>query len=143
MNLFRLLLLVTFLFLSSCTVGIGTRPQGDIEIPESEMSVREELSFGSDIYEVGTVSEEDWQQFLGEVVTPRFPEGFTVLSGYGQYMMKNGEIVKEQSWTIIVHLPALTIEKDRAIEEIIAAYKQRFKQESVLRATSKARVRLE
>ncbi|MCI0707895.1 MAG: DUF3574 domain-containing protein [Ignavibacteriae bacterium] len=106
----------------------------------SDLWIREEIIFGTDIPDGGTVSDNDWQQFLGEIVTPRFPNGFSILSAHGQYLMQDGTIVREKSWILILYLPAHGIETNKAIDEIISSYKQRFKQESVLRSTSPARV---
>lgn len=65
------------------------------------------------------------------------------MSGYGQYRMKSGEIIKEKNWVVVLYLDTWTPEHERAVEEIIQSYKRRFKQESVLRATSTARVRFD
>jgi hypothetical protein len=86
------------------------------------------------------VTESDWQRFLAEVVTPRFPNGFSVSSGYGQYRMKNGEIVKEKNWVVVVYFTGWSPEHERAIEEVLETYKRWFRQESVMRAISTARV---
>ncbi|MGH2567124.1 MAG: DUF3574 domain-containing protein [Bacteroidota bacterium] len=124
-------------------LGGGAGQTEDFRPWDDELWVREELTFGSDIPGGGMVTEEDWRQFLGEVVTQRFPEGFSVFSSYGQYLMSTGTIVKEKGWTIVLYVRELTPEKNRFIQEIIAEYKQRFRQESVLRASSPARVRFE
>lgn len=94
---------------------------------------RLELVFGTTRPGGAPVSEDEWQAFLDEVVTPRFPDGLTVLSGYGQYRAKNGKIVKEGAKLLLVwHLPSG--DSEARIEAVRAAYKERFGQESVLRA---------
>jgi hypothetical protein len=143
--LIKTLTLLTFTLLSTAgcmMVGVGARPHDRAEQAGDEW-VREELTFGSDIAGGGSVTEHDWQSFLAEIVTPRFPHGFSVSSGYGQYLMKNGTIVRETNRVIVIYLNKYTPEHERAIEEIIRTYKKRFKQESVMRATSTARVRFE
>ena len=76
--------------------------------------------------------------FLKEVVTPRFPAGFTVLEGHGQFRDRHGTIVREDARIIVL----LYDPEDRAagarIEAIRAAYAQAFRQESVLRADGTA-----
>lgn len=96
---------------------------------------RTELYLGRDRPGVGqVVSNEEWERFLSGVVTPKFPDGFTVLEGRGQYRDKSGAIVREPSNVLVF----LYRKQDRRaasgkIEEIRSAYIKRFNQESVLR----------
>lgn len=95
---------------------------------------RTELYFGMDIPGGGTVSEDDWSKFLNDTVTPRFPDGITVVESLGQYKDKSGTIVKEKSRMLILLYPkSLRKTNDPKIEEIREAYKKTFKQESVMR----------
>ncbi len=95
---------------------------------------RTELYFGMDIPGGGEVSEKDWNKFLDEEVTARFPLGFTVLPGYGQFKDSQGVIERENSRVLILFYPKKSrTEVSRKIEEIRAAYKKQFRQESVLR----------
>jgi hypothetical protein len=95
---------------------------------------RTELYFGMNIPGGGTVSEEDWGKFLSDEVTPKFPDGFTVVESYGQYKDKSGAIVKEKSRVLVLLYPKKN-RKDTGpkIEAIREAYKKAFRQESVLR----------
>lgn len=100
----------------------------------SEKFYRTELYFGLNKPDGGTVSEEDWIKFLDTEVTPRFSNGFTVLEGYGQYKDSNEKIVREQSRVLVVFYPKKERESvNPKIEELRAAYKKQFNQESVLR----------
>lgn len=95
---------------------------------------RTELYFGMNIPGGGTVSDEEWNDFLEKEVTPRFPEGFTVLAGFGQFRDNNGKIVKENSRVLIILYPKKARRENHAkIEQIRAAYVKTFRQESVLR----------
>lgn len=99
-----------------------------------EKYYRTELYFGRSIPGGGTVSDDDWDQFLAEVVTPRFPDGFTILNGLGQYREKSGKIITEPSEVLVFLYSKKTKTESRTkIEEIRTAYIKRFKQESVLR----------
>src|SRR5437016_3726037 len=51
---------------------------------------RTELYFGRSIPGGGEVSAAEWQRFLADVVTPRFPNGFTIVDAAGQYREKKG-----------------------------------------------------
>src|SRR5690242_10421816 len=75
---------------------------GTVEILKtSEKFIRTELYFGRNIPTGGTVSESDWQKFVDEVVTPRFPDGLTVLDADGQWRGKDGSIAREESKVIV------------------------------------------
>lgn len=103
-------------------------------IANPEKFFRTELYFGMDIPGGGEVSEDDWNKFLADEVTSRFPLGFTVLPGYGQFKDSRGEIERENSRVLILFYPKKTRSNvSKKIEEIRAAYKKQFRQESVLR----------
>ncbi|MGH7806581.1 MAG: DUF3574 domain-containing protein [Thermodesulfobacteriota bacterium] len=83
----------------------------------------------------GIVSEEEWKPFLETVVSPKFPGGFTVIDGYGQWRGNNNEVMKENTRVLqIAHDNRQ--EENRKVEEIIEEYKSKFDQESVLRITT-------
>ncbi len=108
----------------------------------AEKFIKTELYFGMSKPDGGEVSEADWEKFLDEDVTKRFPEGLTVLSGSGQYQDRaNGQISKEKSKVIVILYAAKEKKtKNKLIEEIRNIYKEKFKQQSVLRIDSKAEV---
>lgn len=84
----------------------------------------------------GGEKREAWGRFMARVVTPRFPQGFTVLDGAGQWRGPNGLQREPSRLLIIFYRPDATT--DGAIEFIRAAYKARFRQQSVLRVDSMA-----
>jgi hypothetical protein len=93
---------------------------------------RLELLFGLGRKDGTEITEADWRAFLDKEVTPRFPEGLTVLTGYGQWRNNAGAIAKEKSAVLVVwHRSAA--DSETKIEAIRSAYKSRFAQESVLR----------
>lgn len=95
------------------------------------------LFFGDDIAGARMVSAAEWQQFVDAEVTPRFPDGFTVLSTAGQWRRPDGVIARETGHElVIVFSPdAATGPK---LAGIRAAYRQHFMQDSVLLAESPA-----
>jgi hypothetical protein len=96
--------------------------------------IRTELFFGTDRSDSPAVTEEEWQQFLNEEITPRFPEGLTVLTGYGQFLNSKGQIIREISKLVILLYPeSERKDKNNQIEQIRQCYKGLFRQESVLR----------
>jgi Protein of unknown function (DUF3574) len=100
---------------------------------------RDELYFGLTKPGGETISESEWQQFVNDVITPRFREGLTVLNGSGQFLNSSGILVRENS-KIVILIYENGREKNQAINQIIETYKRTFQQESVLRATSKVKV---
>ncbi|MEO5859284.1 MAG: DUF3574 domain-containing protein [Pyrinomonadaceae bacterium] len=99
-----------------------------------EKSIRTELYFGRNISSGGTINESEWQKFVDEVVTPRFPEGLTVMDADGQWRGKDGAIVHEKSKMIILLYPRNQRKTMNVrIEQIRAEYKRRFDQEAVMR----------
>jgi hypothetical protein len=100
----------------------------------SEMYYRTELYLGMSIPNGGAVSGEDWEKFLAEVVTPEFPDGFTILAGRGQYREASGTIAKEPSHVLVfLYVRSERKSAGAKIENIRREYKKRFSQESVLR----------
>lgn len=105
----------------------------------SEEMLADRLFCGLTIPGGGEVSEEAWRGFVRDEVTPRFPDGFTVWRAEGQWRGPDGVVVREPVLVIeIVRRPSLTL--DREIFEIAEAYRQRFRQDAVMRVTMPARV---
>ena len=97
--------------------------------------VRTELLFGLSAPDGGNVSDGEWNTFLETEVSPRFPDGLTVLRGYGQWRGDSGSIAKEDSIVLLIwHDEHPSRETD--IEAIRTAYKTRFEQESVMRVAA-------
>ena len=79
----------------------------------------------------GMVSETEWQAFLNENVTPRFPDGLTVLEADGQYRQSDGTIVRERSKVLVIFHDQKPATRE-ALETLVVRYKETFAQESVL-----------
>jgi hypothetical protein len=103
-----------------------------------EVWLRTELYFGTSKPD-GEVSDEEFAGFVDREVTSRFPDGLTVLTGYGQFLGSQG-LIRERSKVLIIFHPAPGAEASKKIEEIREAYKSAFRQESVLRADAYAGV---
>ena len=99
-----------------------------------ELFVRTELYFGSLKPDQSHVTQAEFEGFLDEVITPRFPEGLTLLTGLGQFRNARGEIIEERARLLILLYPVEDRQgKSKKIETIRTRYKERFQQESVLR----------
>ncbi|MCX4744648.1 DUF3574 domain-containing protein [Kitasatospora sp. NBC_01287] len=102
---------------------------------------RTELYFGTQRPDGGSaISEQEFQDFLDQRVTPMFPDGVTVQEGRGQYRDSAGVIQKERSYQVIVFYPrVMTAAADSRIESIRRQYDLAFQQESVGRVDEPVR----
>ena len=99
-----------------------------------ENFAKTELYFGLGRKGGPDVSDAEFQAFVDEFVTPRFPMGFTILEATGQWREDDNSITKERSKVLVVAYPR----KERRsagvkLEEIRAEYIKRFAQKSVIR----------
>jgi hypothetical protein len=101
----------------------------------AEPWIRTELFFGTAKPDGSAVSDAEWEAFLDSEITPRFPDGLTVLNGAGQWQGEDDVIVEERSKLVILLYPREAVdESNEEIEAIRTAYEQQFQQQSVLRA---------
>ena len=98
-------------------------------------AVRTELYYGAGGGTRGAEIDLLWQQYLDEVVTPRFPEGLTVLEGVGQWRVRPGEHPRRNRSRIMILIHPATEEKERLIEEIREQWKEMSGHRSVLRVS--------
>jgi hypothetical protein len=123
------------LLLGGCALNPSTLPS-----PAPEAWQRCELFFGQSIPGGGVVSAAEWQAFVDGEVTPRFPQGLTVLQAEGQWRNAQGGIDREASRVLVLLLPANTA-RGPLMDELRARYRERFRQEAVARACTAADVR--
>ena len=137
----KIVLALSVLASLTASVGVGVmlmQPDTTAETaeckPPARAQVRHELVFGTARAHGVPLREDEWQSFIDFVVTPRFPDGLTVLNASGQWRGEAG-VTKEQARILVIwhdRLPS----RDADIEAIRSAYKARFDQESVLRIDS-------
>jgi Protein of unknown function (DUF3574) len=86
------------------------------------------------------LTEAQWRDFLDKEVTPRFPDGLSVLDVYGQWQGKQQKSPgRERSKMLVIDYPA-TPANAAKIEAIRTAWKQRTHAQSVLKVTQPADV---
>jgi uncharacterized protein DUF3574 len=133
-NKVRLLSLILVFSIGPAANGQTTTQIRPAAVVKAQKYLRTELYFGRSRPGGALVSDSEWSDFLASVVTPRFPDGFTVIHAVGQYRDKNGKVAAEPSAVLIILYSRKDRTKSRTkIEEIRAAYVKRFDQESVLR----------
>ena len=91
-----------------------------------------ELMFGRNIGRRIGVSEGDFGRFADREIMSRFPNGLTVFNAAGQWRDEaSNKIVREPSKIVQIVLPGRVDDVAR-LNEIVEAYKTRFKQHSVV-----------
>jgi len=101
--------------------------------------VTERLYFGRNVAQTLGVTDSAWAVFVTDVVSARLPSGFTFWAAEGEWRGADGRRVREPSYVVEVVHPARSAAVEAAIVAIIAEYKRRFGQESVLRVVSGGR----
>ena len=120
----RWLALVALLGLAGCA---SVRPQA---CPAGQDQVRTaQLFLGAK--PPARLSDADLRAFVDQEVTPRFPEGVTVVDGGGQWKGSADQLVREAAKVVLIVLPAKGDAIAR-IETVRTAYRARFKQDTVV-----------
>jgi hypothetical protein len=92
---------------------------------------RIELMFGRNVRGHLKVGDTAWAKFLAREITPRFPDGLTVVDAAGQWRDPvSGRVAGEPSRLVII-VTAADAPADDKIAAIVNAYKDQFHQESV------------
>jgi hypothetical protein len=90
-----------------------------------------ELLFGRNVGKHLGVSESAWGRFVDREIVPRFPDGLTVYDASGRWRDRTSDrLVREPSKIVHIVLPGDPQDIAR-LNEIVEAYKARFKQQSV------------
>jgi len=95
----------------------------------SNPQIKTQLYFGMS-NAIGEVPEADWQDFREQVMENIFV-GFTETSGSGYWVSQTGKKYYEKS-IIITYTHQESQAEDQKIDSLIALFKSRFDQESVL-----------
>lgn len=123
------------LSLAACTT---TRPPAIPACPDGQQRLRTaQLFFGRNIGGKPGVSETAFAKFVDEELTPRFPDGLTVMDGGGQWRGPENKLIRESAKVVLIVLPQRG-DPLHSIEAVRGAYKTRFKQESVVLITQPA-----
>ncbi len=80
------------------------------------------------------VSDAEFRKFVDDELTPRFPDGLTILNGGGQWRGSENQLIREASKVVVIVLPARG-DPSAKIEAVRGAYKTKFQQETVLLVT--------
>ena len=125
----------------ACAIALGLGGCGSVIGPRcpsgQERLQTAQLFFGREVAGKPAVSEAAFRRFMDEEVTPRFPDGLTVLDGGGQWKGPQNRLIRESSKLVLIVLPRRGDSMAR-LEAVRTAYKARFQQDSVLLVTEPA-----
>jgi hypothetical protein len=94
----------------------------------------ETLYFGTARASGVAVSADEWVQFENDVLTREFPDGMTSWDADGRWRGADGKPVAERS-----HVVMIVGAKPESVARVIAEYKRRFAQESVMHVRAPCR----
>ena len=77
------------------------------------------------------ISDRDLRAFVDREVTPRFPDGVTVVDGGGQWKGDENQLIREAAKVVTIVLPARS-DAQAQVDAVRAAYKARFRQDAVV-----------
>lgn len=124
---------VVALSLAAC----ATAPQPP-SCPGGQQRMRTaQLFFGRNDGGKPGVSDTAFGKFVDEELTPRFPDGLTILDGGGQWRGPENKLIRESAKVVLIVLPKAGDSAAR-IDAVRNAYKARFNQDSVLLITQAA-----
>jgi len=84
----------------------------------------------------GSVSELEWQMFLRDEVTVRFPSGLTVWEAEGQWKGADGSVGHERTKVLLLVHPDTGTARE-SVQALMQRYRKTFDQESVLWETAR------
>ena len=79
----------------------------------------------------GKISDKDIRKFIDTEVTPRFPDGVTVVDGGGQWRGDENRLIREAAKVVTIVLPEKGDPAGK-VEAVRAAYRAKFRQDSVV-----------
>jgi hypothetical protein len=97
-------------------------------LAQQQSATETRLYFGADIPGGGQVSDPAWSAFARDVLTPAFPDGFTVYEATGQWQSPGDhKIARERTRVVEIVGPVLPAK----VAAVAGSYKRQFRQESV------------
>ena len=99
--------------------------------PPLKPMLRTELFFGHKTGTKSIVSERQWTRFVERELSPRFPDGLTVIDGRGRWRDPRGNTTIREPTKIVVVVAEDNAATRDQIDAVAVAYKRRFRQQSV------------
>ena len=132
----RLAILVMGLTLTGCsTVQIAACPAGQASLRTAQ------LFFARNDGKGVAVSDTAFRKFVTDEVSPRFPQGLSVLDGGAQWRGEANKMIRDSAKVVSVALPTGR-DASEPLEAVRGAYRTRFKLDSQLQVTEPSCVAL-
>jgi hypothetical protein len=109
--------------------GCAQQPPGASCPAPLRPALEVDLYFGRDTPK-GELSDADWATFLADEVTPRFPDGLSVLDVAGQFREPSGRIVRERTKLLVIVVFDAPAHEPK-VRAIADAYRRRAAQHGV------------
>ena len=116
--------------LGTAGCGVGSVP-GACVLPTQKPMIDVDFYFGRDIAARAAVTDAEWQDFAAREITPRFPDGFTVLDAQGQWRNPESGTVKREASKLVRVIAPDGDNLSARVEAVSLAYRQRFHQDAV------------
>jgi hypothetical protein len=121
--------LTAVLMLGACATTHASRcPVGQ------EQAQTAQLFLGQNVGGKATISDAAFRRYIEEELTPRFPDGLTVLDGGSQWRGEENRLIREASKVVLIVLPK-TRDAPARLDAARTSYKARFDQDAVLMVT--------
>jgi hypothetical protein len=128
----RRAIFIALLLLAGCAMPGETVPPSACLLPTQKPMLVAELFFGRNIPGRAPVSEAEWADFVTRVVTPNFPDGYTVFNGAaGQSGTPQAGLIAREAPKIVLAAAYPRPDLKDRIAATIEAYRARFPQKSV------------
>ena len=114
--------------LTLALAGCATHPKLSCPAGQSELRTAQ-LFLGAK--PPAKVSDREIRKFVDAEVTPRFPDGVTVVDGGGQWRGDENRMIREAAKVVMIVLPEKG-DPTAKVEQVRNAYRARFKQDSVV-----------
>jgi uncharacterized protein DUF3574 len=125
-------------FLSGCAASTAQpAPPSSLSVPyacllpDQQRMLVAELFFARGIKGREPLTDAEWAEFAAQIITPNFPDGFTVFDGEGQWRNpQTGRIAGNRTKILLIAAPR-TPDLAQRLSAVIDAYKTRFHHQSV------------
>jgi hypothetical protein len=112
------------LALALCLGACATGPYRVAACPTGESQVRiAQLFLGASSH--GRVSDRALRRFVDQEITPRFPDGVSVVDGGPQWTGKSDGLIRDSAKVVLIALPA-SGDAHRRVQAVRDAYRARF-----------------
>jgi len=118
------------LFAAATLSGCAAAPQACL-LPSQTKMLLVDLYFGRDIAGRAPLTNAEWTSFARAEITPRFPDGFTVIDAHGQWLDPGTHTIGAEA-SIMVRIAAPeTADLGTRVDAVANAYRKRFHQLAV------------